>query len=346
MRPWRLWSVAELSSNTWDVLKMYDMLQDSKHSWKFFFFCSESTSPPDKWEHINSNVLVSCTNPGADCTVETLFCVYFLLSDNHTRLNIQYKLFIELFILMNLFHVPNFGGMIQWKHMSFDLGILSRFPRSFISHVRESGGILILSTSYLMLWLLGGGSTVSTFREEVWNLSFLPSQRSERALALKRCTALFEEVWLRFSGGCRPLSCQTGWVTGVKWNYLTSSVHSKTSQETNPFLWLPLPNLSAHIHAFIQHLQSILQRDFCLLGNFKLLYHKHCYAGRVFLLCSSGCLIISVASAPSYIFIVRTRTMHSSVLPFHTQLRCWQPVYYRLDILQSLSVITQLRNMR
>lgn len=49
-------------STTLETLKTYDMLQNSKHSWELFFFSPVKWFPPqDKWEHINSNVHVSCT---------------------------------------------------------------------------------------------------------------------------------------------------------------------------------------------------------------------------------------------------------------------------------------------
>lgn len=182
--------------------------------------------------------------------------------------------------------------------------------------------------------------------------SFLLSQCSERG---PDAEAMHHLVWKSMTAlQWRLLAViLPDWMgDGVKWKYLTISVRSKTSQESNPVLCLPLPSCSQIYQLTYMSSYSIcnqsLKKDFCLFFGdfFYLLYQKHSYAGCLFLLYSSGCLIIELASAPSYNFIVCTRTMHSSVLPFHTQLRCWQPVYYRLDILQSLSVITQLRNMR
>lgn len=147
-----------------------------------------------------------------------------------------------------------------------DLGILSHFPLSSVSHVRESGGILILSTSYLCsgFWVEGEQLLPSGRKSETFFLPAVPMQRagpwcwSDAPPCLKKHDCTSVAVVGRY------LARLDGWRSEMEvFNHFSAfknipGVKSSLVPAT-PFL---LPNLSAHIHVFIQHLQSILKKRF------------------------------------------------------------------------------------
>lgn len=130
--------------------------------------------------------------------------------------------------------------------MSF---VFISLPLDPLSHVRESGGILIFIRFILALRLSGWRVSSFSPRGGSVDVSFLLCQCSRRGprLTLKQCTTLF---LVHLGGGCRPLSYPTGLGDVAKLKYLTSSA-------ADPFLWLPLPssllNLSAHIREILEN---------------------------------------------------------------------------------------------
>lgn len=167
MHPWHLWVLQQ-------HLKVYRHMTCCRiPNIPFslvFFFCSESISPPDKWEHISANVFVSCTNPWAVCTVESLMSVV-LWSDSYMfEHSVQYK---QMRLVVKLSEFVSCSTL--WTDDS------SKTPHEF--WIRYFVSLLqifwVMSGSqegthfvHFLFRLLGRGWPVSLVREEVWTFPF------------------------------------------------------------------------------------------------------------------------------------------------------------------------------